>query len=304
MKKIINNFYKLFPSKLYVIDNGFRFFARDYEYLFLTYYDNIENLKVLADVSNKLYYKKIYVNTFVPTVEGSLYVDVEGVNYVLFRINSSVKDCYNLNDVSKFNYSFNSYDYNLKIVPWFRVWSDKVDLLENTMADLNKEYPLLQEVFPYYIGLAENAISYCRNAIQPNENLLITINHNRVGIEDTFEYLYNPLTFTFDYDVRDIAEYIKNKFLFHSLDFAEVESLFKNHKFSKTSLILLFSRLLYPSYFFDICKLIREEEKEESVLEKLILKSDAYEELLNDIYFLIKKIYDVPKIDWLIRKFA
>ena len=304
MKNVINNFYKLFPSELYSIDNGFRFFVKDYEYLFLAYYESVENLRVLADVSNKLYYKKVYVNTFVPTVGGSLYVDVDGLNYVLFRINSAVKDCYCLSDVSKFNYSLNSYDYNLKIVPWFQVWSDKVDLLENAMADLNKEYPLLQEVFPYYVGMAENAISCCKNVVESGDGLLVTINHNRVGIQNTFEYLYNPLTFTFDYDVRDIAEYIKNKFLFHSLDFAEVESLFENHKFSKSSLILLFSRLMYPSYFFDLCKLILEEEKDECVLEKLILKSEAYEDLLNDIYFLIKKLYDVPKIDWLIRKFS
>ena len=77
MKNVINNFYKLFPSELYSIDNGFRFFIKDYEYLLLRYFGKVENLKVLADISNRLYYKKVYVNTFVSTIEGSLYIDVD-----------------------------------------------------------------------------------------------------------------------------------------------------------------------------------------------------------------------------------
>ena len=304
MKNVINNFYKLFPSELYSIDNGFRFFIKDYEYLLLRYFGKVENLKVLADISNRLYYKKIYVNTFVSTIEGSLYIDVDNEMYVLQRVNSSLKSFYNLRDLIKFNYSLNSYDYNLKIMPWNKVWSEKIDMFESTMADLNKEYPLLQEVFPYYIGMAENAISYCKDVFLTNDKLLVTINHNRVGVDCTLNYLYNPLTFTFDYDVRDIAEYIKNRFIFHSLDFGEIEEMLKNYKFSRSSLMLLFARLMYPSFFFDLCELILEEEKDESVLDKIILRSEEYEELLNDIYFLIKKFYDIPKVEWLIKKFT
>ena len=304
MKNVINNFYKLFPVKLYSTDNGFRFFVKDYEYLFMTYSGDVSNLNVLADVSNRLYYKKIYVNTFVPTVLGNLFAEVDGENYVLLRINGALRDNYTLKDVSKFNYSLSSYNYNLNIKPWYLVWSDKVDLLENTIADLNKEYPLLQEIFPYYLGMAENAISYCKDVFLKEDKLLITINHNRVGVDNTFLYLYNPLTFTFDYDVRDIAEYIKNKFIFHSFDFSEIEELLNSHKFSRSSLMLLFARLMYPSYFFDLCKLILEGEKDESVLDKVILKSEEYEDLLNDIYFLINKYYNIPKIEWLIRKFS
>lgn len=304
MKNVINNFYKLFPVKLYSTDNGFRFFVKDYEYLFMTYSGDVSNLNVLADVSNRLYYKKIYVNTFVPTVLGNLFAEVDGENYVLLRINGALRDNYTLKDVSKFNYSLSSYNYNLNIKPWYLVWSDKVDLLENTIADLNKEYPLLQEIFPYYLGMAENAISYCKDVFLKKDDLLVTINHNRVGVDNTFLYLYNPLTFTFDYDVRDIAEYIKNKFFFHSFDFSEIEELLNSHKFSRSSLMLLFARLMYPSYFFDLCKLILEGEKDESVLDKVILKSEEYEDLLNDIYFLINKYYNIPKIEWLIRKFS
>lgn len=304
MKNVINNFYKLFPVKLYSTDNGFRFFVKDYEYLFMAYSGDVSNLNVLADVSNRLYYKKIYVNTFVPTVLGNLFAEVDGENYVLLRINGALRDNYTLKDVSKFNYSLSSYNYNLNIKPWYLVWSDKVDLLENTIADLNKEYPLLQEIFPYYLGMAENAISYCKDVFLKKDDLLVTINHNRVGVDNTFLYLYNPLTFTFDYDVRDIAEYIKNKFIFHSFDFSEIEELLNSHKFSRSSLMLLFARLMYPSYFFDLCKLILEGEKDESVLDKVILKSEEYEDLLNDIYFLINKYYNIPKIEWLIRKFS
>ena len=52
MKNVINNLYKLFPTELYTIDNGFRFFVKDYEYLFLLYNGDVSNLNILAERCN------------------------------------------------------------------------------------------------------------------------------------------------------------------------------------------------------------------------------------------------------------
>ena len=302
MKKIINNYYKLFPTELYVIDNGFRFFVNDYEYLFLKYEDEIEHINILVDISNKLYNKKIYVNTFVMSINGEFYVSVEDINYVLLQVNCNLKDEYSVKDLLKFNFSLVNYDYPVNVSPWYEIWSKKVDIFEETISDLNKEFPVLQEIFPYYIGLAENAISYCTDIDFNNNDPTIAISHKRVGMDNSFGYLYNPMTFTFDYDVRDLSEYIKFNFFYHSLNFSEIEDVILNGKLSKSSLMMLFARLLYPSYFFDLCEKILSEDLSEDVLITIINKSSDYEDLLNDIYILISKIYDVPKIKWLINK--
>lgn len=302
MKKIINNYYKLFPTKLYIIDDGYRFFINDYEYLFLKCEVAKENLNILVDVSNRLYNKKIYVSTFVMSINGEFYVSVDDVNYVLLQVNHNLKDKYNVKDLLAFNYSLSSYDYPINISPWHEVWSKKVDVFEETMSDLNKEFSILQEVFPYYIGLAENAISYCTDVSYNKTDFVVTLGHKRAGLNNSFEYLYNPMTFTFDYDVRDLAEYIKFNFFYHSLNFSEIEDVILNGKLSKQSLMLLFSRLLYPSYFFDLCEKILSEDLSEDALIKIMNKSSDYEDLLNDIYILISKLYDIPKINWLIGK--
>ena len=43
---------------------------------------------------------------------------------------------------------------------WGNLWSSKVDYLEYQMSELGKNFPTLLNSFSYYVGLAENAISY------------------------------------------------------------------------------------------------------------------------------------------------
>ena len=81
------------------------------------------------------------------------------------------------------------------------------------------------------------------------------------------------------------------------MDLEEVVETLK--KFNRVNLRLLFSRLLYPVYYFDQVKLILEEDVDEKTLMKFISKSRDYEILLFDVFNMINKKYNIPKVEWL-----
>ena len=61
--------------------------------------------------------------------------------------------------------------------------------------------------------------------------------------------------------------------------------------------------MLYPSYFFDcFSKYILEDKLCEDELMHILERVDEYEDFLRDIYYEIKKTYDIPEITWLLKK--
>ena len=187
---------------------------------------------------------------------------------------------------------------------WATLWSKKIDEFETEMTDLNNDYPIIQESSHYYIGLAENAISYFRDTLieEDIKTVKINLNHKRVGSKVYSGVLYNPLTFTFDYDVRDISEYIKSKFFASNLDYFEIEEILNNYQFSKCSLRFLFSRLLYPSYYFDLAYKVLNDDYDENKIDILLSRIQEYEDFLMDIYNIINRKVHIPPVQWIMNK--
>lgn len=298
MKKYINYYYKLFPNELIKIRNNFCFFIGDIKYIFIEYTGEINNLRFLNDICNKLYNKGILVDTFELTFENNLYIVIDNINYVLLKENTISTDIVPLKEILHFDDALLLPAFDVE--PWNKIWSKKVDYFEEEIKDLNKEFPLLQNVFNYYIGLAENAISYLNN--MKNIIVKVSLQHKRIYSKTTYGYIYNPLNFTFDYDVRDLSEYIKFNYFSGTLNINEVISVISSNRYTSDSLKLLFARLLYPSYFFDLCENILNGKSDEKELKDLIDKSNSYEDLLLDIYFTIKKQTDILPIEWLMNK--
>ena len=86
------------------------------------------------------------------------------------------------------------------------------------------------------------------------------------------------------------------------LDMKEVSKFIFDNRYDYNDMILFYSRMLYPTYYFDLF----ERSITDNVLEKRIMdvitKSDKYEMLLKDIYYEIRKKYNIPGVDWLIKK--
>jgi hypothetical protein len=130
----------------------------------------------------------------------------------------------------------------------------------------------------------------------------ITVSHKRVYIKYTLFDLYNPLNFIIDYKIRDIGEYIKMAF-FEGIDvWKEIDYIFSFYKFTPYSLKLLYGRLLFPSYYFDIYEEIITNNLSENKILDIISKADEYEKFLKDMYYYINDFVELEKVDWIIKK--
>lgn len=190
------------------------------------------------------------------------------------------------------------YRENLQI-NWGNLWSRKIDYLEELINENGKKYPVIVDSFNYFVGMAENAISYYNN-ISLNETYKFVISHRIIKFNDTVECLYNPLNIIFDYRVRDVAEYLKIAFFKNNLNvYYEFKNYLKNNNLSVNEIRLLVARLLYPSFYFDMYDDIIIDEKEEKIIFNVITRLDEYEEYLSNIIEYLSINYGVEDILWL-----
>lgn len=303
MKEAINYFYNIYPNKIENIDNGVYFYYQGFKYYFIKYDRDVREIDLLVKISNDLYSKNIYVNTFILSNKKSFYVSFNENYYVLLRVNSDEEDVMSLKELVEFNNILISNNLIMS-EDWASLWSKKVDEFEEELTDLNNDYPILQESSHYYIGLAENAISYFRDTLLEEDlrTVKINLNHKRIGSNVFKGSVYNPLTFTMDYDVRDISEYIKSKFFASNLDYFELEDILNNFQFSKCSKRFLFARLMYPSYYFDLAYKILNNDCEENKLDVLLSRIQEYEDFLMDIYNILNRQVNIPPVQWIVNK--
>ena len=300
MKNLIEYYYNIFPDKIYVKNEVYYFFAFDIKYYFVEFNRDINELNLLVELTNKLYFKNIMVDTFVMKKDGNFYINHEGKNYVLLRVNTSENEEIDIYDVIKFNNIEVSNDNKLNVGSWVKRWENTVDTFERPVTEFNKEFPDLLSVFDYYVGLAENAISYIKNSEEENDKTFY-LSHRRIKLPLTYGMIYNPISFVFDYKVRDLAEYIKELFFYSNFDEEEIMNIIDNVKkdYSQEDIKLLYGRLLFPTYYFDLFEKVLNKEKEEKELKRIINLSESYECFLKELYLSLKVTNNIEAIDWI-----
>ena len=80
-----------------------------------------------------------------------------------------------------------------------------------------------------------------------------------------------------------------------------LDIIYKNSvNYSDTDVKLLYARLLYPSYYFDIFNSELNGEDKEKELKRIINLSVEYEQFLKEIYIDLKSRYHIQPIDWIV----
>ena len=185
---------------------------------------------------------------------------------------------------------------------WAKLWEEKVDYFEYQISKLGKDKKVVLNSFSYYIGLAENAISYVNETYKKYfNNDKLTLSHKRLFSPNYSLNYYNPLSFIFDYKPRDIGEYIKMSFFYDDITIEEVENFLIKQDFTNFEANMLIARLLYPSYYFDIYEQVMNNHAKEDTLINIIDKSSSYEEFLNKIYKILNKKNPLIYIDWIFK---
>ncbi len=285
------------------IDN-IEFDNKNYFFIYKGYLYKLYAIDTEIDINlvvniNKAMVGRTLISKIIVNQLGNYISNYNGVSYILMRIYADNKRRISINDI---DYLGNSLYTNKINSNWGVLWSKKIDYLENLISQFGKKYPIMVNSFNYFVGMAENAISYF-NSINFTENYSYYISHKVMNIDEVVDCFYNPLNIIFDYKVRDIAEYIKKVFFCVDYDkskiYNEINKYFSNNKFTITDIRLLIARLLYPSFYFELYEKILVEGKNEKIILDVVSNIDDYEKYLNGIISYFKKQYGVDDIKWL-----
>jgi len=261
----------------------------------------------LLDVFQEMKRRNLSVLSFVLNTSGTFVTMVDTIPYVLLFVDSPTKE-YGIFDILEFQKKvvLNSKKSSLYRNEWARLWGEKVDYLEYQVHELGKNYPIILSSFSYYVGLAETAISYVKyneKRIPIPKNIPIVLSRRRVSYPNLRLNFDNPLNFIFDIEVRDIASYIKSMFFFDKegamIDLKTYIHLRKPDLYSMT---MLYARLLYPSYYFDLHERIIEKEESEEKLLNIIDSVNDYEVFLRDSWKLMREYVPIEPVPWLLKK--
>lgn len=294
MKNIIEYYYNLRIDELHNKDDNYYFNINNNNFIFKPYTGNIERSYDIYKL-NSILSNKFNIDNIIPNKYNNPLTKINDNFYILTSNKKEKKLTLPLiSNMALNNINIESLERN----KWEVLWENKVDYYEMQLGENEKKYPLIRESFDYFVGLAENAISYLVNTkleLQPTINDQKVVSHNNIEIS-----LNEPSNLILDHKARDVAEYIKYSFFNNNQNiFNELNEYFYHNYYSPYGIRVLFSRILYPSFYFNTYDKIISGKVEEKELNKIISKINNYEIYLYNIYLYLKKYYNIPSIEWL-----
>ena len=253
--------------------------------------ENIEYFQVILSILKSIPSSRFF--KVVPNIYNDDFCTINNQVYALFMHRSSDFSLYKeIINLPMFNYHIP----NIKIFPWDFLWIKKINYYEYQIKHIfNVDTSLIiNDCFYYYVGMAENAISYLKyNSAFFSSNLCLC--HKRISIKDFF----HPQNIIVDCYPRDVSEYIKYLFFSNAYQGFCFSSFFELLHFSYNDFVLLYARLLFPSYFFDIYDNIVNTHSDYSALKSILLRVDEYNNFLHYIYTIICKFIEIPEVLWI-----
>lgn len=297
MNNYINFYYELYPDDIVKKGNHYYFVLNNEKYYFVTYDRDVNEADTLYKLNKEMISRNSLVHEIILNKKGEVITLIDEVYYVLLRVYVNESVVITIDDVV---FMLNSNDgvFSNSVISrtdWIKLWSLKIDYFEYQIGHLIKKYPYIYNTVDYYIGLGENAITYMKELNDNINSSSLSITHRRIGVNSTMFDLYNPLNLIIDYKVRDVSEYLKDAFFNNVNVYSILDKLFKMCMFDRITLNLLFCRLLFPSYYFDLYENILENDLNENLVINIIKKSASYEYFLS---FLIRN-WSLYKIEWL-----
>lgn len=306
MKETIEYYYNLEIDDLDELDGKYHFKIENCDFFFVYYNRSLEELDDIINVTMSMKKKGIDTHNILLNIHNSFLTKVNEYNYILFAV-TNLKEEYDIFDmVSLMNKLVLTSD-NSKLYRnnWGALWSEKIDYFEYQVRELALQKEVIKKSFSYYIGLAEIAICYVNSTNNKYGKIMparIVLSHRRIYYPNRKLNYLNPLSFIFDIEVRDVAEYLKSMFFNESFSevMEELKSYLKIKPLNIYEYQMFLARLIYPTYYFDLYENVMNKDTSEEDLVAVIKKSDDYELFLKEAYLEISKYAKIEKIDWLI----
>ncbi|MBS4190691.1 spore coat protein YutH [Bacillus sp. FJAT-49705] len=271
-----------------------------------------------------------YCSTFLKTKDGRKYTEWENRNYCVL-INKQTQNR-KLNHfgrkLARFHIRGRAVSFPVKKITrvgqWKQLWEKRLDQMESVWNEMSFQQPdqefdrMFLESFPYYRGIAENAIQYLVDTEIDDEPSIVdsgTICHIQFT-PDTWAnsyYMKNPLDWVFDHSSRDISEWTREKYFRNIKTYEpDLRKFIRDYQsivpLSSFSWRLYFSRILFPLHYFHCIESYfgtsSEQEKKilEERLQKFLQQTDDHERFLGGFYEFAEvpvQNMKIPLINWL-----
>lgn len=290
MKNVIYTYYNILIYDINKDKNNYFFYYNNDLYIF---YEVLNDLKVVETIYDYILKNNIDSYKIVLNRDNNLITYVDNKKYALLKIKGILKY-----EVKFDEFKFSPID--LEPHNWGELWSERLDYYEVQLRELGINYQTVLNSYGMFSGLAENAILYfnlTKNYF--HDESVVAIVHNRMKYPCYLIDYNNPLNFVIDYNVRDIAEYIKAYMVSSDYELDNVLLLLDKLNLNNLMFNLLYSRLLYPTFYFDIYDKIILEDGVDSDIVVAIEVIDRYLDMLNKIYLRYKTKYNMFNIEWL-----
>ena len=248
MKNILLFYYNLVIDEIHKKDDYYFFNINNNHFKLLKTEYSIDKIKGIYDL-NRYLNSYVLIDQIVTNKFNEAYTIIDNSAYIL--INIKRKSHLSLIEISNLS-NININEVNvLERNNWEILWENKIDYYELQVKENAKKYPLIRESFDYFIGLSENAISYLVNTKLETKKTIL--DNKVISHIDITKSLYNPLNIILDHKSRDLSEYIKLSFFNSNYEiFNELDNYFKYNKYSFYGMRVLFARILYPSFYFNL----------------------------------------------------
>ncbi len=288
MKNMLIYNYNLINPRIYYTGNKIHIIANGEKYELICV-DNLAQIRIFDKITNNELSKNY--DQVVKTNANKTTVEHRNKKYILMKKSNPQKRILDILEEE----TMNSKNYNPKENnngTWYDLWCEKNDRIEQIYKSTKGKDKLVDESIDYFLGMAETAIAYYKNAnFTTSRNLTIT--HRRIN------EINNPLNLVVDEKERDVSEYLKYIFFKqknYEQDLQRIEELIT---FANLSYEKVYARMLYPTYYFDELEKLSENKSVRKELIKIIEKTDEYEEYLKKIYERFSTKTAIKKVDWL-----
>lgn len=299
MKNALIYFYNIFLEDIDKINDNYYFKYQNNDFVIHKYTRNIDEIISIYNLNKEMLQNNIITYEIILTKENNILFYEDNNYYVLMKLPNIKNRLITINDILSFNYvpknNYNLIDKSM----WNNNWEKKIDYIEYQFSQMSKKYKNISKGINYYIGIWENAISYYNDNVSIKQEVKFVC-HKRLEVNtDLLEFL-NPLNFVIDYKERDLGDYLKSYIINEKYTFDKLKSILNTLSHDKNDVSRFISRIMFPSFYFDLYeKIIINEEDDKEIL-FLYNKINNYEEFLKFVFKYYKTL-GIPYLTWLIK---
>ena len=247
-------------------------------------------LDVFKQVTETIYYRKIPSYTVFLNKDGEILTDFNQRKYILLKKERLLTN--NFIDLTFIEVKRDTNNIG-------DIWSKKIDYYMIQLKEFGNNKEILINSFNYYVGMAENAIGIANRINENNNEFIYVIQHTRLKYPLSVAEYYDPSNMVIDLRIRDLSEYIKAKFFKDSISIEEVNLSIKKYDLTEFEMNMLYARLFYPTYYFDLFEDMVIDEEDEQRIFQILEKRQEYENLLASFYNFYKNIYNIFEVEWI-----